>query len=80
MTVSAPAPGPDPDAAFSKSTLVPAALKAATLIPAARLAEKLGIAIRTLDNWVRDKHLPQPLKIRGRRYFRTADLQHLLSR
>jgi hypothetical protein len=75
MPVPASAPGPDPDAAFAKSTFIPGAL-----IPAARLAGELGIAIRTLDNWVRDKQLPQPLKIRGRRYFRTADLQHLLSR
>jgi hypothetical protein len=49
-------------------------------IPAAKLADELGIALRTLDNWVRAGLLPPPVKIRNRRYFKRSEVQTLLNR
>jgi hypothetical protein len=38
------------------------------LIPWPKLAEKYGRTTRTLDNWVADKILDEPVRINGRKY------------
>ena len=66
MIASAPAPEPQPT-------------PHAEIISAAKLADRAGIRLRTVKNWIDAEILPQPIRIRGRRYFRISDVQHLFS-
>lgn len=49
-------------------------------IPAAKLADELGVSLRTITNWIANEVLPPPIHIRGRRYFKIADIQARLNR
>jgi predicted DNA-binding transcriptional regulator AlpA len=48
----------------------------ALLFPARRVANRLGISLRTLDRRSRDARLgfPAPIKLKERNYFRAADI------
>jgi predicted DNA-binding transcriptional regulator AlpA len=48
-------------------------------VPAAKLAGELGVSLRTITNWIANEVLPQPIHIRGRRYFKIAEIQAWLS-
>ncbi|CAH0150369.1 MerR family transcriptional regulator [Roseomonas sp. CECT 9278] len=49
------------------------------LIPAARVAMIFGINLRTLHNWAEAGVLVPAVRIRGRRYYARADVEHLLA-
>ncbi|MCA3155080.1 MAG: MerR family transcriptional regulator [Burkholderiales bacterium] len=49
------------------------------LIPARDVAEACNVTLRTLTNWER-KGVLLPLRISGRRYYRSADLLRLQER
>jgi hypothetical protein len=66
MLASAPAPDPH--------------VPTTGLISAVRLAEELGISLRTISNWVDANVLPRPTKIRNRRFFKIVDVQSYLAR
>jgi hypothetical protein len=48
-------------------------------IPAAKLADELGVSLRTITNWIASEVLPPPIHIRGRRYFKITEIQSWLS-
>lgn len=48
------------------------------LIGRTDLAAKLGISERTLDTWTREGILPQPWRIKGRSYFKVAEVEAAL--
>jgi predicted site-specific integrase-resolvase len=45
------------------------------LVAAVTLAKLLGKDVRTLRRWSRKGHLPTPLQLNGRDYFRLCDLK-----
>jgi hypothetical protein len=48
-------------------------------IPAAKLADELGVSLRTITNWIANEILPPPIHIRGRRYFKITEIQARLN-
>jgi hypothetical protein len=48
-----------------------------TWTPIRNVAERYNIHVRTIERWIEDPALlfPKPLYIRGRRYFKTAEIQ-----
>jgi hypothetical protein len=45
------------------------------LVPATVLADRVQRDVRTIRRWAKNKHLPEPLVINRRLYFRLADLK-----
>ena len=48
-----------------------------SLLPATAVRARYGVSDMTIFRWLADPRLsfPQPIRINGRRYWRTADLQ-----
>ena len=48
-----------------------------TRTPMRNVAERYDVHVRTIERWIEDPALcfPKPMYIRGRRYFKTAELQ-----
>jgi predicted DNA-binding transcriptional regulator AlpA len=48
-----------------------------TFLPAAKVRERYGVSDMSLWRWLRDSDLafPKPIYIRGRRFWRLADLE-----
>ena len=48
-----------------------------TRTPIRNVAERYDVHVRTIERWIEDPALrfPKPMYIRGRRYFKTAELQ-----
>jgi hypothetical protein len=44
------------------------------LVPATLLADRVQRDVRTIRRWAKNKHLPEPLVIKRRLYFRLVDL------
>jgi DNA-binding transcriptional MerR regulator len=47
------------------------------LLPARAVATRYGTCIKTLDRWLEEKILPEPVRIRERRYWYEHDLEKL---
>ena len=47
------------------------------LLPARAVATRYDICLKSLDRWLAEKLLPEPVRIRGRRYWYEDDLVKL---
>jgi hypothetical protein len=71
-----PAPGPagTPAPADAQDAHGGPAVTASELLPAVQVADLFGVKVRTLWNWERSKLLVPAVRLRGRRYYRAADI------
>jgi predicted DNA-binding transcriptional regulator AlpA len=47
------------------------------LLPARAVATRYGMCLKSIDRWLAGKLLPEPVRIRGRRYWYEDDLEKL---
>jgi hypothetical protein len=47
------------------------------LLPARAVATRYDVCMKSLDRWLEEKILPEPVRIRGRRYWYEHDLEKL---
>jgi predicted DNA-binding transcriptional regulator AlpA len=47
------------------------------LLPVRELRKRYNVSTRTLDRWLDDRILPEPVRIRQNRYWRLSDLETL---